>query len=211
MFKEIDPRSLSTENRYKLLISSIVPRPIAWVSTINLESNVPNLAPFSYFTGVCNDPMTLLFCPVVPGEHGSRKDTLRNIESCGEFVVNIASDNLAEPLNYSAAPLPQDQSEFEYTGVTPSPSKIIRPPRVLEAPISFECKLQRIITVNEGPGGGYVVFGEVVYIHILDGLLKDDGVISHEHLRAFGRLEGEWFSRNTDRFRMERQTTVSKR
>jgi len=206
----LDPKDLNDSQRYKLLISSIVPRPIAWVSTVNPNTKVPNLAPFSYFTGVCNNPMTLLFCPVVPGEKGSKKDTLRNIELNGEFVVNIASENLAKELNYSAAPLDSDKSEFDYIGLTPASSTKISAPRVKEVPISFECKLQRLITVSDNPGGGYVVFGEVVHIHYANGLFDDSYVITPEKLNAFGRVEGEWFCRNTDRFRMERQNTVKK-
>ena len=131
----ISPADLINRDRYKLLISTILPRPIAWVSSMDREGNL-NLAPFSYFTAVCNDPITLLFCPGIPTATGVKKDTLRNIEEVPEFVINLVNEENAAAMNQTSALLPRDHSEFEFAGLTPIPSETIRVPRMAEAPIS---------------------------------------------------------------------------
>ena len=198
----INPTDLANRDRYQLLISTILPRPIAWVSSIDLEGNL-NLAPFSYFTAVCNDPMTLLFCPGIPTATGEKKDTLRNIETVPEFVINLTNQETAEAMNLTATTLPADQSEFEWAKVTPLPSETIRVPRVAEAPIAFECKLQRIVTVSEQPGGGAAVFGEVQRIHLRDDLYLE-GSVPVDKLKPIGRIGGNGYVRVTDIFEMER-------
>ena len=198
----VDPAVLASRDRYKLLISTILPRPIAWVSTMDSAGNL-NLAPFSYFTGVCSNPMTLLFCPSVAATTGNKKDTLQNIEEIPEFVINLVNEENAEAMNQTSALLRRDQSEFAFAGLTPVPSETIRVPRVAEAPISYECKLQRIVTVSEEPGGGAAVFGEVQRIHLRDDLY-DDGVVQLEAFKPIGRLGGSGYVRVTDTFNLER-------
>ena len=131
----IDISKIDPHNRYKLMIGAIVPRPIAWVSTLNGDGTF-NLAPFSYFTAVCTNPMTLLFCPQYYPD-GRKKDTWGNIERLPEFVINITNEATKEPMNLTATTLPPGQSEFECAGVTPVASETISVPRVAEAPISF--------------------------------------------------------------------------
>jgi len=197
----INPGKLNRKDRYKLMIGSVLPRPIAWVSTMDESGNL-NLAPFSYFTAVCTEPMTLLFCPgILP--NGEKKNTWRNIEKVPEFVVNICNEETAVAMNLSATVLPYGQSEFEWAGVTPVPSKLIRVSRVAEAPISFECKLQRIVTISDQPGGGAAIFGEVQTIHIRDDIYQD-GYIDLEALRPIGRLAGAGYTRVNDIFEMQR-------
>ena len=198
----INPADLINRDRYQLLISTILPRPIAWVSSMDGGGNL-NLAPFSYFTAVCNDPMTLLFCPGIPTATGVKKDTLRNIEEIPEFVINLVNEENAAAMNQTAALLQRGQSEFEFAGLTPVPSETIRVPRVAEAPISYECKLQRIVTVSEAPGGGAAIFGEVQRIHVRDDLY-DDGVVQLELFKPIGRLGGSSYVRVTDTFDLER-------
>ena len=197
----IHPDDLANKERYKLIIGAVLPRPIAWVSSMDAEGNL-NLAPFSYFTGVCPNPMTLLFCP---GVHpwGAKKDTWRNIEQVPEFVINITNEETAEKMNRSATILPYGRSEFGWAGVTPAPSELIRVPRVAEAPISYECKLQRIVTVSDQPGGGAVVLGTVQCIHIRDDIYED-GYIDLAKLKPIGRLAGAGYTRVTDLFEMKR-------
>ena len=207
----INPNDLSDKERYKLIIGAVLPRPIAWVSTMDSNDNL-NVAPFSYFTGVCSKPLTLLFCPCYspePGKQG-KKDTLRNIEEVPEFVINMVSEDVAEAMNQTAALLPRGQSEFEFAGLTPAPSKTIRVPRVAEAPISYECKLQRIVTVSDQPGGGYTVFGEVQMVHIRDDIY-DNGYILLEKYKPIGRLSGMGYTRVSDTFEMQCPTTKSMR
>jgi flavin reductase (DIM6/NTAB) family NADH-FMN oxidoreductase RutF len=196
------PDELANRDRYKLIIGSIVPRPIAWVSTMDLAGNL-NLAPFSYFTAVCPTPMTLLFCPGVHPHTGEKKDTWRNIEQVPEFVINITNAETAEQMNLSATVLPYGQSEFAWAGVNAIPSETVRVPRVAEAPISFECRLQQIVTVSDQPGGGAAILGTVQCVHVRDELL-DDGRIDTLLLQPIGRLAGNAYTHVADPFVMER-------
>src|SRR5579871_5090661 len=140
----IDPSGHAPHQIYKLMSGIIVPRPIALVSTVDAEG-VPNVAPFSFFSGVGSNPPTLLFCPVLraPGSEDSspRKDTLRNVEATGEFVVNVVNESLADAANTAAAEVPPHVDEFKLAGLTPLPSVSIRAPRVAESPAHMECKL----------------------------------------------------------------------
>jgi flavin reductase (DIM6/NTAB) family NADH-FMN oxidoreductase RutF len=147
--------------------------------------------------------MTLVFCPGVHGHSGQKKDTWRNIEQVPEFVVNITNEETAGRMNLCATLLPEGRSEFEWAGVTPVPSQTIRVPRVAEAPISFECKLNQIVVISDQIGGGAAVFGEVQCIHIRDELYEE-GRIKLEALRPIGRLAGANYTRVTDIFTMHR-------
>ncbi len=198
----LTPDELTHRDRYKLIIGSMLPRPIAWVSSMDLAGNL-NLAPFSYFTAVCPTPMTLLFCPGVHAYNRERKDTWRNIEQLPEFVINMTNEETADRMNLSATTLPYGQSEFEWAGVTPAASETIRVPRVAEAPIAFECKLQQIVVVSDQPGGGAAVFGEVQCVHVRDDLIED-GRIDLEAYGPIGRLAGNAYTRVRDPFTMER-------
>ena len=197
----IDPDSLDNRGRYKLLIGSVLPRPIAWVSTMDAEGRL-NLAPFSYFSAVCPTPLTLLFCPGVHAD-GRKKDTWRNIEQVPEFVINITNEDTAEQMNRCATLLPSGLSEFAWAGVTPAPSAAVRVPRVAEAPIAFECILDRIVVISDQPGGGAAVFGRVQRIFVRDDLY-DDGRIDAAALRPIGRLAGDAYTRLGEVFHMAR-------
>lgn len=200
---KIDPADLNLKDRHKLLIGSIVPRPIAWVSTMDLAGN-PNVAPYSFFTVGARDPMTLIFCPLVPkGEPREKKDTLANIEQLPEFVVNLTNEETAEKMNLTATVLPHGYSEFEWAGLTPVASDTIRVPRVAEAPIAFECVLQQIVTINPAPGGGFAVFGTVQKIHIRDDIYEG-GYVKLAAFKPIGRLAGSAYTRVTDLFEMDR-------
>lgn len=199
---ELNPEQLDPRERYKLLIGTIVPRPIAWVSTID-ENGTPNAAPFSYFTVGARNPMTLIFCPQFHGVSTRNKDTLINIRKIPEFVINLTNEQTAEQMNMTATVLPYGQSEFEFAGLTPENSKTIRVPRIKEAPVAFECVLQQIVTIGEGVGGGSAVFGEVQHIYIRDDIYVD-GYVHLEALKPIGRLAGSGYTRVTDIFNMER-------
>jgi flavin reductase (DIM6/NTAB) family NADH-FMN oxidoreductase RutF len=203
---ELDPAALSTADRYKLLIGCIVPRPIAVVSTISPDGR-PNLAPFSFFNGVSSDPMTLLFCPVNKAD-GSMKDTLRNTlepldGGTGEFVVNVATETYAARMAAAAEPLPYGESEFAFAGLTPVPSTRVRPARVKESPVAFECHTLRIIRLNPGvPAGGNIVIGQVIHVHIADGVVNERLRTDPAMLSAVGRMGGLGYCRTRDRFEM---------
>jgi len=198
----IDPTKISRKDGYKIATGTILPRPIAWVSTID-ENGVPNLAPYSFFTVASSQPLTLLFCPQYHADTGQPKDTLRNIEKIPEFVVNLTNEETAEAMNTSSAPLPSGKSEFALAGLTAAPCETVRVPRVAEAPVSYECHLHQIVTIRDGNAGGATVFGRVTRIHIRDDIYQD-GYINLQVLKPIGRLAGSGYARITDLFDMVR-------
>jgi flavin reductase (DIM6/NTAB) family NADH-FMN oxidoreductase RutF len=199
---ELDPQTLGTREMYEWMITTIIPRPIAWVSTISPDG-VTNLAPFSFFQGVCARPPTLLFCPA-NDRRGNPKDTLRNVRETREFVVNLVSSAQVEAMNATAATLPYGESEFSKFGVGQLPSLRVRPPRVEGSPVSFECELDRIIAVGEGPVAGHVVLGRIVQFHVADAVLGPDGKPDPERLGLVGRLGRDEYMGLGERFRLDR-------
>jgi flavin reductase (DIM6/NTAB) family NADH-FMN oxidoreductase RutF len=191
---DLDPDTLGLRERYRLLIGCVVPRPIAFVSTLSPEGRA-NLAPFSFFNGVGSDPLTVLFCPANKPD-GSEKDTLRNCKpvaegGTGEFVVNAAVEGYAREISASAEELPYGESEFELTGLAAAPSLRVQPPRVARAPWAFECQTLQVVRTNPGrPSGGNVVIGRVVRIHIDEALVDPRLVVNPARLPAIGRLGG---------------------
>ncbi len=204
----LDPSSLSTPERYKLLIGCIVPRPIAFVSTISPDGR-SNLAPYSFFNGVGSNPMMLMFCPANAAD-GGEKDTLRNAKpptagGVGEFVVNLAVESYQREVAAAAEELPFGESEFELTGLTPAPSTKVRPPRVAESPVAFECETVQVVRTNPGePAGGNVVIGRVVAIHLAEGLVNERMHVDPERLAAIGRMGGTSYCSTRDRFDIPR-------
>ena len=198
----IDPAEHEARNIYKLMIGSIVPRPIAFVSTVSLDG-IRNLAPFSFFTGVSANPPVVLFCPVRRATDGQVKDTLHNVQATGEFVVNIVSEDFAAPMNLCSADFPPEVDEFEMSGLTPLASDLVRPPRVLESRVQMECKVLQIVEVGAGPLGASVVLGQVLRFHVADELYEDFR-IDPDKLRAIGRMGGPTYARTADRFDMPR-------
>jgi flavin reductase (DIM6/NTAB) family NADH-FMN oxidoreductase RutF len=198
----IDPREAGFQNVYKLLIGAVVPRPIAFVSTLSREG-VLNLAPFSFFTAVSANPPVICFCPVRRPGPAPYKDTLSNILATGEFVVNIVSEEFASKMNETSAEFPPEVDEFAASGLTPVPSDLVRPPRVAESHVQMECKLYLTIEIGELPGSGNLVLGEVVRFHVDDPYF-DDFKIDPDKLRPIGRMGGSTYTRTTDRFEMLR-------
>ena len=203
-FITLNPEELSQQDNYKLLIGSILPRPIAFVSTAS-PSGVTNLAPFSFYTGVCSNPPTLLFCPTVRGSDGAEKDTLRNIRETGEFVVNVVTEALVERMNQTAKELPYGESEFDLVGLTVAKSLKVKAPRVLESPVSMECRLQQYIHVGEPDaiGSGNVVLGTIVQFHIHKDLYEA-GRIDSEKLKPVSRLAGTSYAPVREIFQLAR-------
>lgn len=197
---KIDPKNTSPKDIYRLLIRTVVPRPIAWVSSVSADG-VRNLAPFSFFTVIAVDPPTVCFSPArKPG--GGKKDTLANVEATGEFVVNVVTEDLAERMNDTATDYPPDFDEFERAGLTAEKSDIVAPPRVAESPVHMECKLYQ--TVPVGDSGGILVIGEIVMMHIAERVIAD-GKVDPGLLNTIGRLGGMEYSRINDRFTMMRK------
>lgn len=194
--------TLSIRDAYQWMIHTILPRPIAWVSTIDRQGRT-NLAPFSFFMGACAKPPTLLFCPV-NDRFGKPKDTLRNVVETGEFVVNLVPTALCEAMNRTAATLPHGESEFERFGIPQTPATSVRPPRVANAPVAFECRLDRIVTLSEGPAGGNVVFGRILTLHVEDTILGPDGLPDFQRLDLVARAGGDVYLHKGEVLRLER-------
>ncbi len=209
---ELTPTELSPAERYRLLIGGIVPRPIAFVSTVDADDRL-NLAPFSFFNGVGSNPMTVMFCPANQPD-GSDKDTLRNAlpideGGVGEFVINVASASYINRVAAAAEELDFGESEFDLTGLTPVASQVVRPPRVAESPVAFECRTTHVIRTNPGsPGGGNVVLGEVVHVFIRDDLINERFHIDPAALDAVGRMGGLGYATTRDRFDLPRGTAA---
>ena len=198
----INPSEHDYRDVYKLMVGVIVPRPIAFVSTISADG-VRNLAPFSFFTGISANPPVICFSPMVRGTDGSRKDTLLNVEAVKEFVVNVVSEEFAEKMNICSVEFPPEVDEFEMSGLTPVASDLVKPPRVRESRISMECRLVQIVEVSSKPLGGSLVIGEVLRFHVDDGLI-DGFKIDPDKLHAIGRMGGPTYTRTTDLFDMVR-------
>ena len=201
----INPSEHDYHDIYKLMVGAIVPRPIAFVSSISADG-VRNLAPFSFFTGISANPPVICFSPMVRGSDGARKDTLRNIEAVREFVVNVVSEEFAGKMNICSAEFPPEVDEFEMSGLTPIPSDLVKPPRVKESHINMECRLVQIVDVSPKPLGGSIVLGEVLRFHIDDALI-DNYKIDPDKLRPIGRMGGPTYTRTTDRFDLGRPKT----
>ena len=213
---DVVPSQLAHREFYHILISAVAPRPIAWVSSLS-ASGQPNLAPFSFFNAVCANPPLLAFAPAMRAPKksgpvagapavvplGVAKDTLRNIRETREFVINIVTYELAEAMNQTSGDYDPTINEFEVAKLASAPSKLVRPRRVAESPVSFECKLHQILDFNPGPEGGSLVIGEIVSIHVDERYLKE-GRLDRNSLDLIGRMGGMQYTRTTERFEIVR-------
>ena len=200
----IDPKNQTFQENHKLMIGSIVPRPIALVSTIS-KNGIKNLAPFSYFNGVCSQPPTIMFAPARRGWDGSEKDTLVNIKDTKEFTINIVSESFVEKMVICGTDFKSDIDEFNASKLTQISSKKVTPPIVKESKVCFECKLTQIVQIGENEaGGGFIVIGEIVLFHI-DDKVYDKGHLNLDKLDPVGRLAGDWYTRSKDNFKVIRK------
>jgi flavin reductase (DIM6/NTAB) family NADH-FMN oxidoreductase RutF len=204
----VSPSDIPHNHLYNILLNSVAPRPIAWVSTISAAGQ-PNLAPFSFFNAVSAQPPLLGFAPAMRSRknaeagQGEPKDTLRNIRETKEFVVNIVTYDLREAMNLTAGDYDASVNEFALAKLTPQPSTVVRPPRVAESPVSFECQLHQILDFSTAPSGGSFVIGSIVSIHMNDAHLKD-GKLDRSSLDLIGRMGGIEYTRTRERFEMSR-------
>lgn len=184
----------------------VVPRPIGWISSID-RNGIVNLAPYSFFNAVAYSPPQVMFAATGSHSQGGKKDSIKNVEETGEFVVNLATWDLREQMNASAVPAPSEINEFTYCGLTESPSKIVTPPRVAESPVHLECIYTQTVNLpaSDEDGSNTVVFGEVVGIHIADRAIKD-GYLDTVELKPIGRLGYLDYTTVTEPFSMDRPT-----
>ena len=194
---EIDPASLASRDAYRLMISCIIPRPIAFVTTLSRDG-VSNLAPFSFFNGVSSDPPVISIA-VATKRDGSKKDTWRNIEETGEFVVNVVVPELMDAVIVGARELPHNVSELDLAGLRALPSTKVKPPRLADSPIQLECTLLKIVEVEETG----LILGRVVRVHAKDEIL-DGGRVDPRRLTFVGRLGDDLYCRVTDLFERKR-------
>ncbi len=205
---DLIPSEIPHSELYGILLNAVAPRPIAWVSTLS-ASGRPNLAPFSFFNAVCVDPPLLAFAPGLRpprqgnGGEGEAKDTLRNIRETKEFVVNVVTYELLEAMNVTSGEYDPSVNEFELAKVTPVPSRIVRPPRVGESPVSFECKLHQILDFSTAPTSSSLVIGEIVFIDVDDAHIKN-GKLDRNSLDLIGRMGGIQYTRTTERVELAR-------
>jgi flavin reductase (DIM6/NTAB) family NADH-FMN oxidoreductase RutF len=204
---EFDPNVIDSAAMYKLLIGSVVPRPIAWVSSVDAEG-VRNLAPFSYFMAITHDPPTIAFSSgprgaEIGGGVRGKKDTLHNVEATREFVVNVVDDALAEAMNVTSGDYTADVDEFVKAGLAAASSAKVKAPRVAAAPVSLECRLARIIPVGNLPH--HLIMGEIVHVHVRDDVFDPaTGRLDMHRLRPVGRLAGHLYTHVHDIFEMKR-------
>lgn len=190
---EIKTDQLEWRDAYKLLQGSVLPRPIAFVSSRDEQGNA-NLAPFSFFTVISANPMMVCFSPMRRGTDGAKKDTLQNIEGTKEFVINIVSEEFVQQMNDCATEFAPDVDEFQASGLTKVDSVAVKPSRVKESKVHLECVLDQVLHFGgEEAGAGSLVIGKVVHVHVADELYEN-GRINSEKLNPVGRLAGATYT-----------------
>ncbi|MRH44272.1 flavin reductase family protein [Aquibacillus halophilus] len=184
----IDQKQFKDHDMSKLVKGAVVPRPIAWVSTVDENGN-DNIAPFSFFTVASMDPITFCFSVASAKERtNGEKDTLLNIKQTGNFVINIVNETLANKMYLSSKPYQFSDDEFDKAGIKKATSNLVKSSRVSEAPVSMECELDQIVTVGEG----YLILGRLVCYHIQDDIRMDNDKVDPEKLNVIGRMAGDY-------------------
>tara|TARA_B110001452_G_scaffold160139_1_gene133255 strand:- start:94 stop:726 length:633 start_codon:yes stop_codon:yes gene_type:complete len=192
--KSFDPETLETRDLHKLLLSAVAPRPIAFASTIDSKGNV-NLSPFSYFNVFSSNPPILIFSPSRRVRDNTTKHTLQNADETREVVINMVDYSIVEQMSQSSNEYAKGVNEFTETGLTQVNSVKVKPPRVLESPVSFECVVDNIISLGENGGAGQLVIAKVVHIHVNSELLDSNDQINPTKLDLVARLGGDWYTR----------------
>jgi flavin reductase (DIM6/NTAB) family NADH-FMN oxidoreductase RutF len=199
---EFDPQNLEQSAIYKLLTGAVIPRPIGWISSIS-EDGILNLAPFSFFNAVGDDPPHVMFSTVRGND--TNKDTLNNVLATKEFVVNMVTEDLVEQMNMTSQPIPSTESEFDLANLTPIASTKVKPPRVKESPITMECELVHHYTLeNHKTGGATIIIGRIVMFHVDESVLLDNYKINLETYKPVARLAGSNYSKLGEIFSIKR-------
>ncbi len=188
------PKDLTTPVLHHLLLSAVAPRPIAFASTISAKAE-PNLSPFSFFNVFSANPPILVFSPALRGTDGTKKDTLHNIEAVNEVVINVVNHSIVHQMSLSSTAYPKGTNEFDKSGLTMLASDTVKPFRVAEAPVQFECKVNEIKPLGTGPGAGNLVICEVLKIHIHNAVLNKDNTINQDALDLVSRAGGSYYNR----------------
>ena len=190
----LDPKELSVPQVHRYLLGAVGPRPIAFASTID-ENGVPNLAPFSFFNVFSANPPVLIFSPARSGRTNTTKDTYENVKVVPECVINIVNYPIVEQMSLASSPFDKEVDEFVKSGLTPVPSDVVKPFRVKESPVQFECKVNDVIELGTEGGAGNLIICEVVRIHIAEEVLDDQQMIDQVKIDLVARMGGNWYCR----------------
>lgn len=192
--KTIDPKAVSTAALHGYMLGAVTPRPIAFASTIDSAGNV-NLSPFSFFNVFSANPPIMIFSPARRGRDNTTKHTYENVLQVKEVVINIVNYDIVQQMSLSSTEYGKGVNEFEKAGLTPLASQTIKPPRVAESPVQFECRVNEVISLGTEGGAGNLVICEVLKMHINEAVLDADGKIDPVKLDAVSRMGGNWYSR----------------
>ena len=193
-FKEYNPKELELKDKHHLLLSSVAPRPIGF-TTSKSKDGVLNLAPFSYHNAFSSNPPIVGISPAFSGRTGNAKDTLNNILDTKEFTLSVVSFDMVEQMNICAAEFGPEVDEFEKSGLTKHPTKIVSTPGVAESPIILECQFTQHIQFSDQPAGGNLLLGEIVYFHANEDLYDESGKIDPHKADQVARMGYNWYSR----------------
>ena len=190
----IDPKDLPVHKLHQYLLGAIGPRPIAFASTVDAEGK-PNLAPFSFFNVFSANPPILIFSPARSGRTNTTKDTYNNVKVVPEVVINVVNYDIVHQMSLASSPYAPGVNEFEKAGFTVLKSDNVKPFRVAESPVQFECKVNEVIELGTEGGAGNLIICEVVKIHIHDEVLDSNGMIDQQKIDLVARMGGDWYSR----------------
>jgi len=190
----LDPKSLTVPKLHQYLLGAIGPRPIAFASTIDEEGR-PNLAPFSFFNVFSANPPIMIFSPARSGRSNTTKDSYNNVKIVPEVVINVVNYDIVHQMSLASSPYAAGVSEFEKAGFTPVPSECVKPFRVAESPVQFECKVNQVIELGTEGGAGNLIICEVLRIHISEKVLNADGMIDQHKIDLVSRMGGNWYCR----------------
>lgn len=205
----INPSEIGTQKTHQYLLGAIGPRPIAFASTIDKDGN-RNLSPFSFFNVFSANPPILIFSPSRSGRTGETKNTFDNVKEVPEVVINIVNYNIVQQMSLSSSPYPKGVDEFVKAGLTPIPSETIKPFRVKESPVQFECKVNQVIELGQNGGAGNLIICEVLRIHVQDDILDANGLIDQHKIDLVSRMGGNWYCRanSESMFEIEKPLTT---
>jgi len=187
-----DPKELPIPKVHQLLLGAIGPRPIAFASTVD-ENGTNNLSPFSFFNVFSANPPVIIFSPARNGRTNTTKDTYENVKIVPEVVINIVNHDIVEQMSLASSPYPKGVDEFKEAGFTPLDSDLIRPKRVKESPVQFECKVLEVRELGTEGAAGNLVICEVVKIHVREDLLDENGMIDQKKINLVARMGGNWY------------------
>ncbi|MEJ6589560.1 MAG: flavin reductase family protein [Crocinitomicaceae bacterium] len=191
----IDPKNIEVPKLHRYLLGAVGPRPIAFASTID-EKGVPNLAPFSFFNAFSANPPILVFSPARSGRTNTTKDTYNNVKKIPEVVINVVNYEIVHQMSLASSPYPSNTDEFIKSGLTPIDSDSVKPYRIKESPVQFECKVNEVIELGDQGGAGNLIICEVLKIHISEEILDENGMIDQHKIDLVSRMGGNWYCRS---------------